>query len=178
MVPEAGMNVFMLYLLLLKATITSFSGLASLPVLRADLVVKYKVLSDRQLTAAVAAGRMGPGPAGNYVVSAGYQVAGTPGAVAGWLAMITPAFLIIPIIRFLGARAEHPRAKSAVRAVVLATCGLLLSSSVPLGRDAITGVLPASVAAGSFLLTFFTRIDTLWIMLAAACAGLFAYYIG
>src|SRR5271165_4247707 len=153
---EARVNVLMLYLLLLKATLTSFSGLASLPVLRADLVVKYKVLTDHQLATAIAAGRMGPGPVGNYVVSVGYQIAGLPGAIAGWLAMITPAFLVIPIIRFFGTRAEHPRAKSAVRAVVLATCGLLLSSTIPLGRDALTGVLPVILATTSFLLTLFT----------------------
>ena len=172
------MNLLLLYLLLLKATITSFSGLASLPVLHADLVLRYKVLTDRQLNTAVAAGQMGPGPVGNYVVSVGYQVAGIPGACAGWLAMITPAFLVILLIRFLGARAQHPRAKSMVRAVILATAGLLLSASMPLARDALTGRLPVALAAASFLLTFLTRIDTLWIVSAAACTGLAAYYIG
>ena len=37
------------YLLLLKATLTSFSGLASLPMVRNDFVVRYHVLTDRQL---------------------------------------------------------------------------------------------------------------------------------
>ena len=79
------MNVLLLYLLLLKATLTSFSGLASLPMVRHDLVERYRVLTDRQLTAAVAAGQMGPGPMGLYVVSVGYSVDGIPGACAGWL---------------------------------------------------------------------------------------------
>ena len=101
------MNVFVLYLLLVKATLTSFSGLASLPMVRNDFIVRRHVLTDRQLNTAVAAGRIGPGPLGIYVVSVGYLVDGVPGACAGWLAMITPAFLIIPMLRFLGARAEH-----------------------------------------------------------------------
>jgi len=171
------MNVVLLYLLLLKATMTSFSGLASLPVLRSDLVLHYHVLTDRQLNTAVAAGRLSPGPNGNYVVSVGYLVGGVPGAAAGWLAMITPAFLIIALIRLLGRRAEHPRAKGLVRAVILATGGLLLSACVPLGRDAFTGPLPAAIAAGSFLLTFLTRIDTLWVVLAAAAIGLISFFI-
>jgi chromate transporter len=171
------MNPVLLYLLLLKATMTSFSGLASLPVLRSDLVLHYHVLTDHQLNTAVAAGRMGPGPIGNYVVGVGYLVAGIPGAFAGWLAMITPAFLIILLIRFVGKRAEHPRAKALVSAVILATGGLLLSACIPLGRDAFTGPLPITVAAVSFLLTFFTRIDTLWIVLAAAVIGLIAFGI-
>lgn len=171
------MNPILLYFLLLKATITSFSGLASLPVLRADLVLRYHVITDHQLNTAVAAGRMGPGPLGNYVVSVGYLASGIPGACAGWLAMITPAFLVIVLIRFLGARATHPRAKSLVRAVILCGAGLLLSACVPLGREALTGPLPVAVAAASFVVSFRTRLDTLWIILAAAAISLGAYYI-
>ena len=171
------MNAFLLYLLLLKATLTSFSGLASLPVLRSDLVIRYHVLTDHQLNTAVAAGRMGPGPLGNYVVSVGYLVDGIPGACAGWLAMITPAFTVIALIKFVGSRAEHPRVKSVVRAVILAGAGLLLSAAVPLARNALTGALPVAIAAACCLLTLFTRVDTLWMVLGAAAAGLFAFYL-
>ncbi len=171
------MNLPLLYLLLLKATMTSFSGLASLPVLRSDLVVRYHVLSDRQLNTAVAAGRMGPGPVGNYVVSVGYQIAGYPGAFVGWLAMITPAFVIILLIRFIGRRAEHPRARGMVRAIILAGAGLLLSAALPLARDAIRGPLPLFIAAGSLLLTLLTRIDSIWIVLCAGILGLLSYYV-
>ena len=171
------MNVFLLYLLLVKATLTSFSGLGSLPVLRADLVAHHRVLTDRQLNTAVAAGRMGPGPFGNYIVSVGYFVAGIPGACAGWLAMITPAFLVIPLIRFMGRRAEHPRVRAAIRAVLLAGAGLLLSAAIPLARDAITGPLPMVIAAISFVLTGFTRIDSTWVILGSALAGLLAFRI-
>ena len=41
------MNLAVLYLLLLKATATAFSGLSSLPILHDDLVVKRHVLTDR-----------------------------------------------------------------------------------------------------------------------------------
>lgn len=174
---DKRLNPFLLYLLLLKATLTSFSGLASLPVLRADLVVHHRVLTDHQLNTAVAAGRMGPGPFGNYVVSVGYFVGGAPGACAGWLAMITPAFLIIPLIRFIGKRFQHPRVKAAVRAVLLAGAGLLLSACVPLARDAITGPLPLSLAVVSFGLIGFTRIDSIWVILGSAIIGLVAFCI-
>ena len=49
------MNLIVLYLLLAKATLTSFSGLTSLPIIRNDFVVQRRVLTDRQLNAAVAA---------------------------------------------------------------------------------------------------------------------------
>jgi len=168
-------NIFLLYFLLLKATLTSFSGLASLPVVRNDFVVRYRLLTDRQLNTAVAAGRLGPGPLGLYVVSVGYFAAGIPGACAGCLAMITPAFLIVPMVRFLGSRAQHPRVRSATRAVLLAGAGLLLASSVPIARDAVTGSLTLGIVISSLLLIAFTRIDTVWVMLAAALVGLISF---
>ena len=166
------MNIVLIYLLLLKATLTSFSGLSSLPVIRSDFVVHYHLLTDRDLNTAVAAGRLGPGPIGLYVVSVGYFAAGVPGACAGWLAMITPAFLIIPMIRFLGARAGHPRVRSVIRTMLLASAGLILSAAVPLARDAITGPVTIAILAASFILIAFTRIDSIWIILGSAAAGL------
>jgi len=169
------MNVFVLYLLLLKATLTSFSGLAALPMIRTDLVEHHHVLNDRQLNTAVAAGRIGPGPIGIFVVSIGYMAGGIPGACAGWLAMITPAFLIIPMLRFLGTRAEHPRAKAISRSVLLAGAGLIISATMPLARDAVTGPLSLAIVAGSLVIAALTRIDSLWIMLGAAAVGIVAF---
>lgn len=171
------MNIVILYLLLVKATLTSFSGLASLPMVRNDFVVRRHALTDRQLSTAVAAGRIGPGPLGIYVVSVGYLVDGAPGAVAGWLAMITPAFLIIPMLRFLGARAEHRRARSVARAVLFAGAGLLISAAVPLARDAITGPLALALVLASFILIAITRVDSLWVMLGAALVGILAFQL-
>src|SRR5580704_8276995 len=169
------MKVVILYLLLVKATLTSFSGLASLPMVRNDFVVRRHVLTDRQLNTAVAAGRIGPGPLGIYVVSVGYMAAGVPGAVAGWLAMITPAFLIIPMLRFLGARAEHPRARAVARAVLCAGAGLMASAAVPLARDAIASPFSLAIFVASFVLIASARVDSLWVMLGAAVAGLIAF---
>jgi chromate transporter len=166
------MNPLLLYLLLLKATSTSFSGLTSLPVVRHDLVEQYHVLTDRQLNAAVAAGRTAPGPNGLYVVSVGYFVDGIPGACAGCLASITPAFLIIVLLRYLGRRAERPDVKSAIQAVTLAAAGLVVNATIPLARDAITGPLPIAIAAASFLFLAFTRYATVWLILGGAAAGL------
>lgn len=90
------MNVFLLYLLSLKGTTTAFAGLASLLVIQDELVIRRHVLTYMQLNEAVVVTRSTPGPVGLYIVSVGYFVAGVPGAIAGWLAMVTPAFLNYP----------------------------------------------------------------------------------
>jgi chromate transporter len=172
------MNLILLYLLLLKATLTSFSGLASLPVIREDLVVRHRVLTDRQLNTAVAAGRSGPGPVGVYVVNVGYLVRGAPGAIAGWLAMVTPAFFIIPLLRYLGSRVERPELKRVIEAAILAGAGLIVAASVPLARDALRGPLSLSIAAASGLLLMVTRIETLWVIAGAALAGFLGGLMG
>jgi chromate transporter len=166
------MNLLLLYLLLSKATLTSFSGLTSLPVVRHDLVEHYAVLTDRQLNAAVAAGRTAPGPNGLYIVSVGYFVAGVPGGCVGLLAVITPAFLIIPMLRYLGRRADRPAVKSAIRAVTLAAAGLVVTTTLPLARDALTGMPAIAIAVGSFLFLVFTGRATIWVILCSALAGL------
>lgn len=168
------MSWTVLYLLLLKATVTSFSGLTSLPVVHHDLVVRRHVISERQLNAAVVAGRSGPGPYGLYIVSVGYFAGGLPGALAGWLAMITPAFLIIPMLRYLGSRAEGPVIRSAIQGVLAAAAGLLLAATLPLARDALSGVLPVAIALASFVTLTATRVDVAWVLLGAAIAGLAA----
>jgi chromate transporter len=169
------MNPLILYLYLVKATLTSFSGLTSLPVVRHDLVETRHVLTDWQLNAAVAAGRTAPGPNGLYVVSVGYFVDGIPGAIAGYLAMITPAFLILPLLRYVGKRAEQPRVKSAIQSLTIAAAALIISATVPLARDSITGPLPALIAIASFAIIAFTRIDTFWVMLASAIIGALSF---
>ena len=171
------MNFLLLYLLLTKATLTSFSGLTSLPIVHHDLVEHYQVLTDRQLNAAVAAGRTAPGPNGLYLVSVGYFVDGVPGACAGLLATVTPAFLIIPMLQYLGRRADKPAVKSAIRAVTLAAAGLVVTTTVPLAKDALTGAVPIAIALGSFLLLVLTRRSTIWVIAAAALAGVAGAWI-
>jgi chromate transporter len=167
-------NVFILYLVLLKATVTSFSGLASLPIIRDELVVKRAVLTDHQLNAAVLVGRSTPGPIGLYIVSVGYFVAGTPGAAAGWLALITPAFLVIPLLQYLGRSTEHPQIKNVLEAVVVSSAGLMLATSIPLAQDAVTGALPLIIAAASCLTLIATPLDTIWVILGSAALSLAA----
>lgn len=168
------MNVFVLYLLLLKAIITTFSGLASVPIVRNDLVLHRRVLTDHELTTSLAITRTTPGPMGLYVVSVGYFVDGTPGAVAGWLAMITPALLMIPLLEYVRRKTEHPRFKSVLRCVIYASAGLLLWVTVPLANDAIHGYLTVAIAVVAFALAVTKRIDTLWIVLGAAVITMLA----
>ncbi len=172
------MNIILLYLLLLNGTITAFAGLASLSVVQDALVFQHHVLTDKQLNEAVVITRSTPGPVGLYVVSVGYFVAGLPGATEGWLAMITPALLVISLVAFVGRRMEHPRVKGILQTVVIASAGLLLAAAIPLAHDALTDPVTIAIALVSLALLLLTELDTLWIILGAAVTTLSASLIG
>ena len=90
------------------------------------------------------------------------------------LAVITPAFLIIPLLQYLGRKADKPAVRSAIRAVTFAAAGLLVSAIVPLARDSLTGIVPVVIAIGSFLFLVITKRSTAWAILGAAVIGLAA----
>lgn len=164
------MNPLLLYLLMLKCTVLSLNGQSSLPLVRDEFVLTRGVLTDAQLSAAVAVAQSSPGPMGGFVVSAGYFIAGFPGAAVAWLALVTPAFLAIPVMRF-GARHVHqPRVQSALNAMIVAGSALIFSTAAPLAREArvLENPWAASIAAGAFALVAFTRIPTVWAVLGGA----------
>lgn len=171
------MTLWLLYLLMLKATLTSFNGQSSLPILRDELVVKHHVLTDRQLSTAVAAARCSPGPMGIYVVNVGYFIAGWPGAFLGFFALITPAFSIIPLLTYAGHKADRPRIRRALDSAVVSTVGLIIVSAEPLARDAITGPWPTVVAVVSLAILIWSDLKTIWIILGSAAAGAALYAV-
>jgi chromate transport protein ChrA len=76
-VPPGGIvNAVVLYFVLLRAMALSFSGFASVPLIREDLVVQRAVLTDEALNSAIAISQASPGPLGLYLVVVGYFVAG------------------------------------------------------------------------------------------------------
>ena len=140
-------TLLLVYFLLLKATVTSFSGMGSLAQIRQDFVATYHLVSDEDLSHAVLVGRATPGPMGAYVVAVGYRASGWPGAVAGWLAMITPAFAAIPLLATVQRWIHRPRMRSLVDAGMLTGAALLIPSGAQLAVDAIGELV--RIASGS-----------------------------
>lgn len=131
----ARVSTLTLYLVLLKAMLASFSGYGSLPQVRQDLVVSRHTISDAVLNRAVLVGRTTPGPVAVYVVSIGYEIDGWRGAAAGWLALVTPALLAIPLYGVAARAMQTRRARSAIDALVLASAALIVSAGVPLAEE-------------------------------------------
>ena len=173
------MTRFVLLLwIFIKSTTTSFAGLASLPEIRQELVEVHHWATDDQLDQAVVITRTTPGPVGVWVVSIGYMVDGWPGAIAGWIAMAAPSLLVILLVGYFGRRAQHPRIRSMLQCVVLASAALLLLAAIPIGRDALTGPVSIAIAVAALPLLLTKRINALWIVAGAAALSFTGAMIG
>jgi chromate transporter len=172
------MKFLVLQWVLLKSTFTSFAGLASLPEIREELVVQRQWITDDQLDESIVITRTTPGPVGVYVVSVGYMADGIPGAIAGWIAMAAPALVVIALVGYFGKRAHHPRVRSMLQCVVLASAALLVLAAIPIGRDALATPLALAIAIGALPLLVFRRIGAVWIVAIAAALSLSGSLIG
>jgi chromate transporter len=169
------MTKFLLLLwIFMKSTCTSFAGLASLPEIRQELVEERHWLTNEQIDQSIVITRTTPGPVGVWVVSAGYMADGVPGAIAGWIAMSAPSLLVILLVGYFGRRAQHPRVRSMLQCVVLASAALLVLAAIPVGRDALTGPLTIAIAVVALPLLLSKRLNTLWIVAGSAVTSFVA----
>jgi len=159
---------FILFRILAKSTFTPFAGLASLPEIREELVEQRRWITDEDLNQSIVITRTTPGPVGVYVVSVGYMADGVPGAIAGWIAMAAPSLLVVLLVGYFGKRAQHPRVRSMLQCVVLASAVLLVLAAIPIGREALDGPLTIGITAVALPLLIMKRLNTLWIIGAAA----------
>lgn len=103
---------------------------------------------------------------------------GLPGAVAGWLAMAAPALAVILRVGPLGKRARHPRVRSMLQCVVIASAALLVLAAVPIGREALESPLTIAIAAAALPVLLSRRLDTLWILGDSAAVSFGAALLG
>jgi chromate transporter len=151
------------------------SGYVLLAFLRSDFVDRLGWLTDRQLLDAVAVGQFTPGPVFTTATFVGYLVAGWAGALLATLAIFLPSFVFVALSHPLIPRIRGNRLTGFfLDGVNVAALGLMAAVTWQLGRaaivDAFTVVL--ALAAGGLLLG--TRINSAWLVIGGAAAGLLA----
>jgi chromate transporter len=165
------MSAWVLYVLLLRATLTSFSGFASVPIVRDDLVVHRTILSDDELNAAIAISQMSPGPLGLYVVIVGYFVAGVSGALVGMAALATPALLALPLMSLVR-RGRGDLVQGASSGIVLGSGVLMVLAALRLAQAAISSPILMLIAGAAFILVATEKTSPLVAVVLAATGAL------
>jgi chromate transporter len=69
------------------------------------------------------------------------------------------------LVHFVGREMQHPRVRSVLQTLVVASAGLSLAAVIPPARDALTDPLTVAIAVGTIAPLLATEIYTLWIIL-------------
>ncbi|WP_375759489.1 chromate efflux transporter [Corallococcus exercitus] len=163
-----------LFLFFLKVGSVLFgSGYVLLAFLRADLVEHWGWLTEAQLLDAVAVGQFTPGPVFTTATFIGYLVGGAPGAGLATLGIFLPAFVFVALSGPLVPRLRRSRTAGAVLdGVNAASLALMAVVTWQLGRAALVDAWTVALAALGALLLLRWRINSAWLVLGGAAAGL------
>lgn len=151
------------------------SGYVLLAFLRADLVNRWGWLSDAQLLDAIAIGQVTPGPVFTTATFIGYLLAGIPGALVATAGIFLPAFFFVAISGSLVPRLRRSAlAGFFLDGINVASLALMFTVAGQLGVSAITDGSTLAIAALSATALIRYRVNSLWIVLGGAAAGLLA----
>ena len=159
-----------LLLVFLKSSALAVGGLASLPLLRADLVPRY--VTDAGIVQALAIGRLGPGPNGLYIVSLGYLVAGWTGALYALIGATLAPLLILPATALARRWLLSAWFGGLVRGVSLATAGLLLATGATIVNAGGTQVWQLALVAATVAVTLQGKLHPAVMIVVGGAVGL------
>ena len=149
------------------------SGYVLLAVLRADLVVRLHWLTDAQLLDAVAVSQATPGPFFTVATFIGYVFGGWKGAALTTVGMFLPAFVYVAVTAgFLSKLRKSPVAGAFLDGVNASAVALMAYVGWQFTRAALVNIPAIVLAIGSVLLVFRYKVNSVWLVLAGAAAGI------
>ena len=176
----SGVSLAKLFLVFLKAGSVVFgSGYVLLAFLRGDLVERLRWLTEAQLVDAVAIGQVTPGPVFTTATFVGYVLHGTPGAVVATLGIFLPSFILVAVSGpFIPRLRRSTIAGAFLDGVNVASLALMAAVSFQLARASLQDVPTALIALASLALLVRFRVNSTWLVLGGALAGLVLYARG
>ena len=149
------------------------SGMVLFAFIQRDVVETFGWLSQQQLVDAIAVGQMTPGPVLSASTFIGYQIAGLPGALVATLGVFLPSFIIVSLMGpFIPRLRENALAKAFLKGVNLAVVALILAISLSLARNTLSDPVRLLIFAAALFALLRFKLDTLWVVLGGALAGL------
>jgi chromate transporter len=151
------------------------SGYVLLAFLRADLVQRLGWLTEPQLLDAITAGQVTPGPVLTTVTFIGYVLGGPAGAATATIGIFLPAFVFVALSGPLVPRLRRsPTASAVLDGVNVASLALMALVSWQLGRAALVDPLTVLIAGIALFALVRYRVNSAWLIGAAALVGLAA----
>jgi chromate transporter len=146
---------------------------AAIPEMHRVAVDVMHWMNDRQFADMYAMAQVSPGPNVIIVALIGYHVAGFAGAGVAITAMCGPTCTLAFFVARTWDRFKGARWRMAIQAgMVPLSIGLIAASAFVLAHAADRNVYAALITAATAAVAFFTRINPLWVFLAAGVLGL------
>lgn len=163
-----------LFLTFLKiGSILYGSGYVLVAFLQTEFVERLGWISSSQLLDAVAIGQFTPGPVFTTATFIGYLVAGVPGAIVATIGIFLPGFVFVAITNpFIPRLRRSPWLAALLDGIVASSLGLMAAVTLDLARQSIVDWPTALVAALAALLLFRYKVNTTWLIIGGAVAGL------
>src|SRR6516162_624573 len=178
-VAPVAFSMSTLFLTFLKLGSVVFgSGYVLLAFLRNDFVHRLGWLTDRQILDAVAVGQFTPGPVFTTATFIGYIVGGFSGAVLATVGIFLPSFIFVAIVLPIVGILRRSRWTSGfLDGVNVGALGLMAGVSWQLGHAAVVDWVTAVLALISCVLVFASKINSAWLVLGGAAAGLLTSHL-
>ena len=153
--------------------LTFGSGYAMLPFIQDAMVNQYHFVTNKEFEVALALSLLTPGPVTVISAFIGYKVAGVFGAALAMANMYLPSFAVVNIISDLYNRAgKVDKVKMVISGIVAAFFGTLWAVIFKLTGSALVDLPTCGLALAAFGVQRFTKVDTLWIIIAGALISL------
>src|SRR5262245_44460146 len=149
------------------------SGYVLLAFLRADLVERWRWLTESQLLDAVTAGQVTPGPVFTTATFIGYILGGLPGALVATVGIFLPAFFFVAVSGSLVTRIRRSVTAGAVLdGINAASLSLMAVVTWRLCREALVDWTTFAMLVVSLILLIRFRINSAWLVPVGALFGL------
>jgi chromate transporter len=167
-----GLTPIFFYFLKVGAVLFG-SGYVLLAILRADLVVRLHWLTDSQLLDAIAVSQATPGPFFTVATFIGFLLGGWRGAILGTIGMFLPAFVYVGLTaHVLPKLRKSPYAGSFLDGVNAAAVALMGFVGWQFARASLINWPSAAIAVVSAFLVFRHKVNSAWLVLGGAVAGI------
>ncbi len=150
-------------------------GYAMIPLISREMVEKHGWLTDKEMLDIFAVAECTPGViAVNCATFVGYKVAGYAGATLATICVVFPAFVIISIISlFVHAFKNLEWVAYAFSGIRVGIIILLFMALLKFVKHIDKNIFSILLIAAAFLLSAFTTINTIWLLMGAIVLGIF-----
>ena len=154
-------------------------GYAMIPIMEREVVEKKKWVDDETISTILAISESTPGPlAINSATYIGYNIRGVLGSILATLGVVLPSFIIISIISlFFLEFKENLIVNFMFTGIRISVGVLVINAGIKMFKKVELTILSVILMLVGLILSVFTQIDVIFIIIFCAIVGLIYYSI-